>query len=99
MQTITINGKSYPLPKINYRTIIQLEDLGFEANKAEQKMFKSYAALVALTANVDIEEAADLIEAHCNSGGSLADFNVLMNNIVESGFFTKLLGDKNPKSK
>ena len=96
--TVTICGKTYPLPKISYRTIVRLEDLGFEMNKVQEKPFKSYAALVALVADVDIDEASDIIDAHLEQGGTLNDLNPIMEHLVASDFFTNLLQEQKQKS-
>ena len=92
--TITINGNVYKLPKINYHAMVRLEDLGFDLNKVQEKMFKTYAAAVALTTGTDLDEAMDTIEAHCENGGNLTDFAPIIEHIATSDFFTTLMGKK-----
>lgn len=97
--TITINGRVYPMPKINYRAMVRLEDLGFEMSKAQEKILKTYAAAVALTTDTELDEAMDIIEAHCENGGSVTDFAPIIEHIAKSDFFTVLMGKKTAKEK
>lgn len=88
--TITINGQEYKVPAINFKAIMELENLGVDFMSVQNKSFGFMCSLVAFTTKTDLDSAADAIEAHIANGGSLEDFTPLFNAVVKSDFFQNL---------
>ena len=93
--TITINNKKYRTPEFTFRDIKELEAKGFSLIKfvnPEENSLSMLSALVAVTAQVDEEEADRLIEQHIYGGGNPYDLlKQLMSALAASPFFKKML--------
>lgn len=87
-KSIIINSKEYKVPEFDFDTICELEDLGLDFSSNKQG-FTFIRALVALTIGSDTEGASKEISEHLKTG-SIADFNVLTEALVESDFFQNL---------
>lgn len=92
MKTITINGKEYNIKPIGFNELAQLEENGYSLADADatKKTFTGMRALCAVAMGCSAEKAGNEIEAHLASGGSIADFKPLFDNLVESDFFRNL---------
>ena len=88
-KSITINGKEYKIPEINYGAICRLEELGMDFQDST-KAFSYVRALVALTEDCTLKKATDEIDAHIKNGGNFEDFTPLISAIGESDFFQNL---------
>ena len=73
-KNITINGKEYAIPTINFKAVCELENLGLDFTNVQSRSFNFTCALVAYTIGEDTNGAADEIEAHIANGGKLEDF-------------------------
>lgn len=87
-KSIVINSKEYKVPEFTFDTICELEDLGLDFS-SDKKGFSFIRALVALTIDSNIETASKEISEHIKNG-SIADFDVLTQALVESDFFQNL---------
>lgn len=88
---ITINGKDYELPIINFRAVRQLEKNGLDFNNIEEEVFSSLSALVALTINADLETADKEIEEHAEKNNTIEDIaNILFERLQNSDFFRNI---------
>lgn len=87
---ITINGKNYKLPTIDFNAVCDLDDLGFHIGdeQTSKKIFGSIRALSAFVMGTDLATAGKEIEEHIKNGGSFDDFAPLFDMINKSDFFT-----------
>ena len=94
-KTVIINKKMYKMPGWSFRDIRKLEASGLDMTKIQnpqQNLFTSLSAFVAVTANVDIDEADALVEAHVDDGGDVRDLLTdFYNSLGASPFFSKMM--------
>lgn len=93
MSTIKLNGKNFPIKKIDFAALGALEELGvtIAVLKEPQKYyFKMITALVAFTEDITRDEATKEIELHLENGGAFTDFQPLIESIGDSDFFQKM---------
>ena len=94
-KTVIINKKMYKMPSWNFRDIRRLEACGLDLMKiqnAQEHIFGSLAAFIAVTANIELEEADALIESHVENGGDIRGLlNDFFNSLGASPFFSRML--------
>lgn len=90
MEKMTINGKVYPIPELDFDFLVQLD-----LNGVEPKNLGGIAGLnvfVSYVVGVDAKEASKLISAYVMNDGKMEElFDVYNNALTESGFFRKVL--------
>ena len=93
MTTIKLNGKNFPIKKINFVAMVALEELGVTIavlKEPHKYYFKTIMALVAFTEDITLDAAAAEIENHLENGGAFTDFQPLIESIGDSDFFQKM---------
>ena len=87
---MTINGKTYKMPELNFNTVCKLEDMGVSLTTKDTKTMSTIRGFVALAVG-DVQTAGKELEAHIVSGGKLDDILTEINHSIEdSGFFQAL---------
>lgn len=96
VKKITVNGKNYTLPKIDFDAVCDLEELGFDFSKVDKKMMSTGRALLAFVMKTDIRTASAEFEKEMKQNKSA--FNDIMvplfNMISESDFFRAMAGQE-----
>jgi len=88
---VTINGKDYKVPEVDFDAICQLEEngvylLNFDRN--ERKIASMIRALAAWVMNTDAQTASREISEHIRKGGNVMEIaNVVVEAVTDSGFF------------
>lgn len=92
VKKITIGGREYILPKIDFNAVCELEDLGFDFSKVDKKMMSTGRALLAFVMKTDIKTASAAFEREMeiNKNAFNDIFVPLFNMISESDFFRKM---------
>ena len=96
VKKITIGGKNYPLPKIDFNAVCELEDLGFDFSKVDKKMMSTGRALLAFVMKTDIQTATLAFEKELDVNKNAFNdiFVPLFNMISESDFFRAMAGQE-----
>lgn len=105
IKTVTVNNKTYKMPEFNYGDIRKLEEAGcslLNFSDIKNHMFGALSAFVAITANVDNDQADFLIGQHVEGGGDIGElFTQYVTALQESHFFNQMvekMGDRmNPE--
>lgn len=95
MATVVINQKTYTVPQFTFGEIRQLEEYGcpiMNLADAQNHLFGTLAAFVAVTAGVDMKEADRLLTQHVMGGGDISEpFVTFVNALQDSAFFMKMV--------
>ena len=87
---ITINGKTYEVPKLDFDTVCQLEENGISLlamNEANPKIATMLRAFVAWIIGSTPRQASMEIQEHLENGGNIADLlNAITTALNDSGF-------------
>ena len=98
--TVTINGRTYDVPEIDFNAICDLEEQGINLLSLESgtpKVATMIRGLAAWIMGTDKVTAAREIQKHIEAGGSIVEIMEAVNEAMnESGFF-KQGQDKGPK--
>ena len=85
---MTISGKEYTRPELNFANMTKLENWGFSLDKMTDHPLGFLSAFVALALDGTPEEGAQAIDEHIRGGGTLDDLTAELNkSIEESNFF------------
>ncbi len=97
MNKITLAGKEYELPKINFGAMRKLGGLGFKFDKIDEiqeKPFDFISVMVAFITDSTIDEADEIID---ESFSNAKEFNDLVEKLgkwfADSDFFKKMQAD------
>ena len=102
MNTVTINGKEYQIPKVDFEAICALEENGVYLLNMDQKNPKlatMIRGLVAWIMDVSSEEASQEIQAHIQNGGDLVGIMTSVTQAVQNSGFFRRSGDTNTEDK
>lgn len=94
---ITIGGKEYPFPKINFMAMCDLEERGFDVAQFTKKPLSCTARLLGYIMNTSTENACNALDKEIEAGGAsrLGEItNVLVQLINESDFFRDMAKDE-----
>ena len=92
---MTISGKEYTRPELNFANMTKLENWGFSLDKMTDHPLGFLSAFVALALDGTPEEGAQAIDEHIKGGGTLDDLTAELNkSIEESSFFKAPAGKK-----
>jgi len=102
MNTVTINGKEYQIPKVDFEAICELEENGVYLLNMDQKNPKlatMIRGLVAWIMGVSSEEASQEIQSHIQNGGDLVGIMTSVTQAVQNSGFFRRSGDTNTEEK
>ncbi len=88
MKTITILGKEYTKPTLNFKGVCELEKYGFDFSRLDKQMFNSTAILFAFVTKVSLDNAMETLENNADSYNEIA--TSLFEIVSESDFFKKM---------
>lgn len=88
MSKILIEGKEYEIKTARFRTLKKLSRLGITPSMFEDDRYglDVISGLLAITCDISIDEADDILDRHLESGESLEYFTPLINSLVGSDF-------------
>ena len=93
---ITVGGKDYKLPKLDFNAVCELEELGMDFSRIQKMSMSTGRALLALVMKTDCKTAAKAYEDELEKDEEA--FNKIMlplyNMINESDFFQKMARQK-----
>lgn len=93
MTQVTINGKIYNIPEVDFDTICQLEENGvylLNMDRKNPKIATMVRGIVAWIMGVEPEQASREIQAHIQNGGNIGDIITAASEAVtSSGFFNR----------
>ena len=91
MNKVTINGKEYTIPEVDFDAVCELEERGVDLLAADAKHPKlaiTLRGIVAWIMGVDERSASREIMDHIRDGGSIIDIlNGVTTAMQDSGFF------------
>ena len=87
---VTINGKEYEIPELDFNTVVELEENGvslLSMSEENPKIATMLRAFVAWVMGTSAKKAGQEIQAHLMNGGTLVDLvSALTEALEESGF-------------
>lgn len=93
MKYVTINGKEYQIPKMDFDAICDLEERGVDllgASSTNGRLASTVRGLTAWIMGTDNKTAGAEIGEHLKAGGTLADiFNAISDALEDSGFLSQ----------
>ena len=94
MEKITLAGKEYVLPELNFGAMRKLSKLGFNFNDTQEiqdNTFEFISIMVAYIADVSLDEADKIIDESFSSGEEFVELvKKLSNWFATSDFFKKM---------
>ena len=90
MSEITINGRNYTVPELDFNAVCDLEEKGVNILNMgnDMKIATMVRGLTAWIMNVDLATASREIQAHIQNGGNVMDIlNSFTAAVDNSGFF------------
>ena len=91
MNKVTINGKEYEIPEVDFDAICELEEKGVDLLSADAKHPKlaiTLRGIVAWIMNAPEKTASAEIMGHIQNGGNIIDIlNAITTAMQDSGFF------------
>ena len=95
---MTISGKEYTRPELNFANMTKLENWGFSLDRMADRPLGFLAGYIALAMNSTLGDAAKEIDAHIAGGGKLDDITAAMNEALNSSGFFKALAAQTAKT-
>ena len=92
MADVTINGKEYPIPEMDFDTVCQLEENGISLlgmDERNPKIATMLRAFVAWIMGVDTRRASIEINEHLKNGGNLLELMTVITDALEDSGFSK----------
>ena len=87
---MTINGKNYTMPALNFSTLAKLEKMGVNVNKSTEQPVSFLIGMIAVAAKNSFDAAAEILDEFVGAGGNIADLIEEMKEANKnSGFFGK----------
>lgn len=90
MSSVTINNKTYEVPKLDFDTVCQLEENGISLlamNARNPKVATMLRAFVAWIVGCSPQQASAEIQAHLEAGGNIVDLlTAITDALNDSGF-------------
>lgn len=94
---MTINGKQYNTPRLDFGAMCKLEQWGLQIGDLSSRPLGFLAGFVALAIGGDLEAGKNAIDEHLRGGGNLEEISVALNQAIEvSGFFKEAAEEKDP---
>lgn len=90
MNTVTINGREYKVPELDFNAVCELEERGVNIlNLGENvKVASMVRGVAAWIMGTDLKTASAEIQGHIQNGGNIMDIlDALNESADESGFF------------
>lgn len=90
MTRFTICGETYTAKPFSFRTLVEINKMGIkiaDMNKMDMALLNAYFAVCA---EIDEEEAMELIEKHVIEGGNIDELSKAMTEAMDSDFFRAL---------
>jgi hypothetical protein len=88
---VTINGKKYEVPQMDFNTVVELEENGVSLlamNEDNPKIATMLRAFVAWIMNTSAKKAGQEIQKHLMNGGNLVDLITVLTEALESSGFS-----------
>ena len=92
MNTVTINGREYVIPEMDFETVCQLEENGISLlamDERNPKIATMLRAFVAWIMKTTPQRASAEIQAHLNNGGNLIDLITIITTALEDSGFSR----------
>jgi hypothetical protein len=89
----TLNEKKYTTKKVNFKTMVDLEQLGLSLTDMqgfEKNIFSTITKLLAYECDLSIDDVCVEIDKHLEKGGKISDFTAVIEEIFKSDFFQHL---------
>lgn len=100
MNTFTLNGNTYIAKRFDFNLICDLDDFGINMQDIGKKPMATLRAYIALSANVSIDMAGEMMQEHMINGGNFDDVSKVMSKeMQDSDFFRHLSNQKQAVSK
>ena len=104
--TIAINGTEYEVKEIGFNSICDLAEKGIDilnVKSLQKNVIVSARSILAWIADIDVEEAGNIIQEHIVNGGSVEDIagiiQAFTKAVEESGFLNALTKGAEKKAK
>lgn len=98
---VKINNKNYEVPQLTFKHFTKMEEQGFSIVDAFQKKQMMLIAMgfTCVVADVDRDEAENLLEQHILGGGNLGSIvGAFVEASNKSDFFKKMIGAEEKKA-
>ena len=93
MSTVTINGKTYKIPELDFNAVCELEENGIcllNMDRKDRKIATMIRGLVAWIMGTDVETASEEIQNHISGGGDIGEVMTKVTQAInESSFFKR----------
>ena len=89
---VTINGREYRIPEMDFETVCQLEENGISLlsmNEKNPKIATMIRAFVAWIMDVTPQRASAEIQEHIQNGGNIMDLLTAITTALETSGFSK----------
>lgn len=86
---MTINGKNYTIPAVDFEVIAKLEEHGIDLKNLDKRPVGFVAAMVAVAMNCSYSEALKEINEHFKNGGDLKEASIEANEAIQNSDFFK----------
>lgn len=89
---VTINGREYKIPEMDFETVCQLEENGISLlgmNEKNPKIATMIRAFVAWIMDVPTQRASAEIQEHIRNGGNIMDLLTAITTALETSGFSR----------
>lgn len=91
MRTFTINGKEIKAKPFSFNMICELEEMGINLEKANEKPLSMLRAYIGICMDMSKNDAGSVIESHLVNGGNFDEATKAMSEeMANSDFFQAL---------
>lgn len=90
----TVNGVTYNAKPFNFKMLVDLNKFGIKTTEIQKMDMALLNAYFAICAEVDEDEAAEIIEEHVINGGDFDDITTSMTKEMEESDFFRALANK-----
>lgn len=84
---MTINGKTYETPSLNFSSMCRLEEMGLLISDLSSRPLGFLAGFVALAIGADLADGQAAIDEHLKNGGELDALTAELDQAVDNSVF------------